>query len=141
MLKGRRCPAMPNAIPTHEEEIILAESIARPTLGARRLLEHLEERRVVRSASGVHKVLRRHNLGTRRQRVAALAALTAADTGLVAPRALEHYGFCLFAARPGFWSAWTASTSASSRASDRSGSSRRWTPLPGGRSAPSSSVM
>jgi transposase InsO family protein len=101
MPRGRRRPAMANAIPAHEEEIILAESIARPTLGARRLLEHLDERGVARSASGVPKVLRRHNLGTRRLRVAALAALTAADTGLVAPRALEPYGFCLFASRPG----------------------------------------
>jgi transposase InsO family protein len=99
--KGRRRPAMPNGIPAHEEEIILAEALARPTLGARRLLEHLAERKVTRSGSGVQKVLRRHHLGTRRERVAALAALTAADTGLVAPRAMEPYGFCLFASRPG----------------------------------------
>ncbi len=44
MPKGRRRPAMPNGIPAHEEEIILAEAVARPTLGARRLLEHLAER-------------------------------------------------------------------------------------------------
>ena len=99
--KGRRRPAMPNGIPAHEEEVILAEALARPTLGARRLLEHLQERKITRSASGVHKVLRRHNLGTRRLRVAALAALTAADTGLVAPRALGPYGFCLYASQPG----------------------------------------
>jgi transposase InsO family protein len=101
MPKGRRRPAMPSGIPAHEEEIVLAEAIARPTLGARRLLEHLAERDVHRSASGVQKVLHRHHLGTRKLRVAALAALTAADTGLVAPRALEPYGFCLFASRPG----------------------------------------
>ena len=99
--KGRRRTAVPNGIPAHEEEIILAEALARPTLGARRLLEHLAERGVHRSGSGIHKVLRRHNLGTRRLRVAALAALTAADTGLVAPRAMGPYGFCLFASRPG----------------------------------------
>ncbi len=99
--KGRRRPAMPNGIPAHEEEIILAEALARPTLGARQLLEHLAERGVHRSGSGVHKVLRRHHLGTRRLRVAALAALTAADTGLVAPRALGPHGFCLWAARAG----------------------------------------
>src|SRR6266581_3311667 len=39
--KDRRRPAMPNGIPAHQEEIILAEALARPTLGARRLLEHL----------------------------------------------------------------------------------------------------
>jgi len=75
--------------------------VARPTLGARRLLEHLAERGVHRSGSGVQKVLHRHHLGTRRLRVAALAALTAADTGLVAPRALGPYGFCLYASQPG----------------------------------------
>jgi transposase InsO family protein len=99
--KPRRRPAMPGAIPAHEEEIILAEALVRPTLGARRLLEHLAERGVHRSGSGVQKVLHRHHLGTRTLRVAALAALTAADTGLVAPRALSPYGFCLFASRPG----------------------------------------
>jgi transposase InsO family protein len=92
---------MPGAIPAHEEEIILAEALVRPTVGARRLCEHLAERGVHRSGSGVQKVLHRHHLGTRRLRVAALAALTAADTGLVAPRALGPYGFCLFASRPG----------------------------------------
>jgi transposase InsO family protein len=101
MPKERRRPHVSTQTPAHEEEIILAEAIARPTLGARRLLEHLAERGVHRSASGVRKVLNRHHLGTRRERVAALAALTAADTGLIAPRALEPYGFCLWASRPG----------------------------------------
>ena len=99
--KERRRPHLRTETPAHEEEIILAEAISRPTLGARRLLEHLAERGVHRSGSGVQKVLRRHHLGTRSERVAALAALTAAETGIVAPRALEPYGFCLWAARPG----------------------------------------
>jgi transposase InsO family protein len=99
--KERRRPHVSTQTPAHEEETILAEAISRPTLGARRLLEHLAERGVHRSGSGVQKVLNRHHLGTRRERVAALAALTAADTGLVAPRALEPYGFCLWASRPG----------------------------------------
>jgi transposase InsO family protein len=101
MPKDRRPPRMPSQIPAHEEEIILAEAVSRPTLGAGRLLEHLAERGVHRSASGVAKVLRRHGLATRRARVAALAALTAADTGLLTPRALEPRGFCLAAARAG----------------------------------------
>jgi transposase InsO family protein len=99
--KDRRPPAMPTQIPAHEEEVILAEAISRPTLGAGRLIEHLDERGVHRSASGVAKVLRRHHLSTRRARVAALAQLTAADTGLIAPRASEPFGFCLAAARAG----------------------------------------
>jgi transposase InsO family protein len=92
---------MPTQIPAHEEEVILAEAVSRPTLGAGRLIEHLAERGVSRSASGVAKVLRRHHLSTRRSRVAALAALTGADTGLVAERAAEPFGFCLAAARAG----------------------------------------
>ncbi len=99
--KGRRRPVVRTQIPAHEEEIILAEAVSRPTLGARRLLDHLEDRGLHRSASGVQKVLRRHHLGHRRERVAALAILTAADTGLVAPRATEPFGFCLWAHRAG----------------------------------------
>ena len=46
--------------------------------------------------------MNRHGLGRRRQRVAALAQLTAATTGLVSHDALEGpFGFCHFAARPG----------------------------------------
>lgn len=102
MPKDRRPPVMPNATPPEVIEIVLAEAVARPTLGARRLLEHLEERGVVLSASGVQKILRRHNLGRRAQRLAALASITAADTGLVNRTALEGpFGFCHFAARPG----------------------------------------
>lgn len=102
MPKGRRPPAMPNATPAEVIEVVLAEAIARPTLGARRLLEHLEERGVALSGSGVQKILGRHSLGRRAQRVAALAQITAADKGLLTRDALEGpFGFCHFAARPG----------------------------------------
>jgi hypothetical protein len=54
------------------------------------------------SASGVQKLLRRHRLGRRAQRVAALAQLTAATTGIVTTAAKDGpFGFCHFAARPG----------------------------------------
>jgi Integrase core domain len=50
----------------------------------------------------VQKILNRHQVGRRRQRVAALAQLTAAHSGLVSQDALEGpFGFCHFAARPG----------------------------------------
>ncbi len=102
MPKDRRPPVMPNATPPEIIEIVLAEAVARPTIGARRLLEHLEEREVLLSASGVQKILNRHNLGRRAQRVAALASITAVDTGLVSRAALDGpFGFCHFAARPG----------------------------------------
>jgi transposase InsO family protein len=50
----------------------------------------------------VAKVLGRHRLGTAKQRIAALASLTAAETGQVTRDALEGpFGFCLFASTPG----------------------------------------
>jgi transposase InsO family protein len=98
--KGRRRPTQPNEMAAHEIEAILAEAIARPTLGAGRLLEHLAERGIVRSKSGVQKVLNRHGLGTRAARVKALAALTAATTGVIS-RQVEPRGFCHFAAVAG----------------------------------------
>ena len=102
MPKMRRSSRQPNSTPAHIVEIVLAESVARPTLGARRLLEHLAEREVVLSASGVQKILLRHSLGHRRERIAALAQITAAETGLVTDDARNGpFGFCHFAARPG----------------------------------------
>lgn len=73
--KGRRPFTQPNAMAPWEIEIILAEAVARPTIGAGRLLEYLAERDVVRSRTGVQKVLHRHGLGTRSKRVAVLDAL------------------------------------------------------------------
>jgi transposase len=118
--KDRPTPTMPTQIPAHEEEVILAEAVSRPTLGAGRLIEHLAERGVHRSASGVAKVLRRHGLATRRARVAALATLTGADTGLVAERRAGPFGFCLAAARAGDLVGLDCFTWASSRGSARS---------------------
>lgn len=100
--KQRRRPHQPNAMSSEEVAVILAEAVARPTLGPRSLLRHLKARGVDRSASGVAKVLGRHNLGTARARVAALASLTAAETGQVTDAAMEGpFGFCLFASAPG----------------------------------------
>lgn len=100
--KDRRTPHQPNAMSSEEVSVILAEAVARPTLGARSLLRHLNARGVDRSASGVAKVLRRHNLGTAKQRVAALASLTAADAGQVTDAALQGpFGFCMYASHAG----------------------------------------
>jgi len=102
MPKSKRPPAMPNATPTWVVEELLAEAVVRPTLGAARHAEQLEARGFVISRSGVQKLLHRHGLGRRRQRLAALAQLTAATTGLVTEPALEGpFGFCHFAAHPG----------------------------------------
>ena len=102
MPKGRRTPAMPNQTPAWVVDELLAEAVVRPTLGARRYADGLSGRGFAISASGVQKLLNCHGLGRRRQRVAALAQLTAATTGLVSRDALEGpFGFCHFAARPG----------------------------------------
>ncbi len=100
--KDRRKPHQPNAMSSEEVAVILSEAVTRPTLGPKALLRHLKARGVDRSASGVAKVLHRHNLGTARQRVAALASLTAAETGQVTGAAMEGpFGFCMYASKPG----------------------------------------
>jgi transposase InsO family protein len=100
--RDRRRPRQPNETPPWQIDIILAEAISRPTLGAGQLLEFLEDRGVIISAAGAQKVLRRHRLGRRSQRLAALAQLTAASGGPITEAALEGpFGFCHFAARPG----------------------------------------
>lgn len=102
MPKDRRPPVMPNAMTAEEVSTILATAVARATLGARQLVDHLATAGVHRSASGIQKVLRRHNLGTRRQRIAALASLTAAESGQLTDAAMEGpFGFCLAATDPG----------------------------------------
>lgn len=89
MPKDRRPPVMPNAMSAEEVSTILATAVAKATLGARQLVDHLAAAGVHRSASGIQKVLRRHNLGNRRQRIAALASLTAADSGQLTDAAME----------------------------------------------------
>lgn len=68
--KDRRRPNQPNEMSSEEVAVTLSEAVARPTLGPRSLLRHLRKRGVDRSASGVAKVLRRHNLGRAKARVA-----------------------------------------------------------------------
>ncbi|MEO7423342.1 MAG: helix-turn-helix domain-containing protein [Ornithinibacter sp.] len=100
--RDRRMPHQPNAMSSEEVAVIVSEAIARPTLGPKSLLRHLKKRGVDRSASGVAKVLGRHNLGTARQRVIALASLTATETGQLTEAALEGpFGFCQYASHPG----------------------------------------
>ncbi len=100
--KQRRPPTMPAAAPPWVVEAVIAEAIARPALGARRLCDHLAERGIGLSASGVQKILARHCLGRRAQRIRALAQVTAAGQGILTRDALEGpFGFCHFAARPG----------------------------------------
>jgi len=50
--KDRRPPVMPTATPPDQVEAVLAEAVARPTIGAQRLVDHLADRGVRLSASG-----------------------------------------------------------------------------------------
>ena len=42
--KGRRPPVMPTATPPDQVEAVLAEAVARPSIGAQRLVDHLADR-------------------------------------------------------------------------------------------------
>lgn len=100
--KPRRRPVVPGAFAPHIVEAILAEALARATLGAQQLVGYLAERGVLASHSGVQKILRRHNLHTRSLRVRAMAQITAAEAGVLTREALEGpFGFCHFAAPSG----------------------------------------
>jgi len=101
MPKTRRAPAMPNATRRGSSR---SSSPRRWCAHAGRssLRRGARDPRLCPLARGVQKLLNRSGLGRRRQRVAALAQLTAATTGLVTQDALEGpFGFCHFAARPG----------------------------------------
>lgn len=126
--RERRRPHQPNEMTSGEVAVSLSEAIARPTLGPKSLLRHLEKRGVERSAWGVAKVLRRHSLGTARQRVIALASLTATETGQLTEAASRAPSGSASTppTRVKSWP-WTRSTSASSKASGRCGSSPRST--------------
>jgi transposase len=120
--KDRRPPVMPTATPPDQVEVVLAQAVARPTIGARRLVDHMAERGIRLSASGVQKILSRHRLGRRSQRLAALAQLTAATTGIltIQPRTARS-GSAISPPGPATWSPWTPSMSASQRQRHRAG--------------------
>jgi hypothetical protein len=137
--KGRRPPVMPTATPPDQVEAVLAEAVARPTLGARQLVDHLAVRGVRLSPFGGPEAPATPPAGAPGPAGGRLAQLTAATTGILTIDAKDGpFGFCHFAARPGDLVAWTPSMSASSKASARSGNSPRLTPPPAMPSAPSS---
>lgn len=75
--RERRPPRMPNQTPPWREEQIIAFALGHPGLGPRRVAAQiaLVDARV--SANAVHKVLRRHGIGTRRKRLALVAGYAA----------------------------------------------------------------
>ena len=78
--RERRQPRMPNHLPPWIEERIISFALGHPGLGPRRVAAQLALPMwggVVVSASGVLKVLRRHGLGTRIQRLGLVAGYAA----------------------------------------------------------------
>jgi transposase InsO family protein len=78
--RERRRPAMPNQIPPHLEERIVAFALGHPGLGPRRLAAQLARPDcggLVVSANGIWKVLSRHGLNTRAKRLALVAGYRA----------------------------------------------------------------
>jgi transposase InsO family protein len=75
--RERRPPRMPNQTPPWREQQIIAFALGHPGLGPRRIAAQiaLVDRRI--SANAVHKVLRRHGIGTRRRRLALVAGYAA----------------------------------------------------------------
>ena len=78
--RERRQPRMPNQLPPWVEERIISFALGHPGLGPRRVAAQLRLPMwggTVVSASGVLKVLRRHGLGTRIQRLGLVAGYAA----------------------------------------------------------------
>jgi transposase InsO family protein len=100
--KGRRPPVMPTATPPDQVEAVLAEAVARPTLGARQLVDHLAVRGVRLSPSGSRSSCAATGSAAAPSGSPPLAQLTAATTGILTTPAKDGpFGFCHFAARPG----------------------------------------
>ena len=136
MPKDRRAPQLPNATPTHIVEDLLTLAVIEPTIGCRQYADRLAER-----GYEIGKIDRAEAPGRPRPRppapgVARAAAITAMTTGLITepPSTSEPFGFCHFRPARATWWRWTASTSATSKASARCTSSPRSTPRPAGRS-------
>jgi transposase InsO family protein len=78
--RERRAPRMPNQIPAHLEQRILAFCLAFPGLGPRRVSAELARERwggLRVSPNGVYKTLRRHGLSTRKVRLGLVAGYAA----------------------------------------------------------------
>ncbi|HVA05789.1 MAG TPA: DDE-type integrase/transposase/recombinase [Acidimicrobiales bacterium] len=101
--KARRIPQMPEATPTHIVEALLTVAVVEPTIGCRQYADRLGDRGFSIAKSTVQKHLVAHGLGTRSQRLARAAAITAATTGLLtgAAREADPMGFCLATGGPG----------------------------------------
>jgi hypothetical protein len=71
---SRRKPLHKNRVGAHIEEAIVALAYEQPAYGPLRIVNELAKRQMVISAAGVRSVWQRHDLETRKKRLAALEA-------------------------------------------------------------------
>jgi transposase InsO family protein len=98
--RERRPPRMPNQLPAHVEQRILAFCLAHPGLGPKRVAAELARERwggLLVSPNGVWRCLRRHGLGDRKARLALVAGYAAPPEPERSPEPERH----LDAAHPG----------------------------------------
>jgi transposase InsO family protein len=91
--RERRRPAMPNQIPPHLEERIVAFALGHPGLGPKRLAAQLRRPEcggLEISPNGIWKVLCRHGLSTRQQRLSLVAGYRAPYEPPRAPEPEPH---------------------------------------------------
>ncbi len=69
---SRRKPLHKNRVGAHIEEAIVALAFEQPAYGPLRIVNELAKRQMVISAAGVRSVWQRHDLETRKKRLAAL---------------------------------------------------------------------
>jgi transposase InsO family protein len=82
--KGR--PGRPPELEAIVERRILAEALAQPAWGPQRISDQLGMRRIRVAPSTVYRALRRHGLGTRKQRFGLLERHSASRAGLLTER-------------------------------------------------------
>ena len=82
--KGR--PGRPPELEAIVERRILAEALAQPAWGPQRISDQLGMRRIRVAPSTVYRALRRHGLGTRKQRFGLLERHSASRAGLLTAR-------------------------------------------------------
>jgi transposase len=79
-------PGRPAQLDAQIERRVIAEALAQPAWGPRRLADQLAMRGVGVAATTVYRALRRHGLGTRRERFGVLERQGAATAGLLTER-------------------------------------------------------
>ena len=79
---SRRKPLHKNRVGAHIEEAIVALAFEQPAYGPLRIVNELAKRQMVISAAGVRSVWQRHDLETRKKRLAALESRRRDGTAL-----------------------------------------------------------